>query len=117
MTIRFVFGCLPAESILSTSIRPSPAGVTSCTDNTGSVAILCRVREHDLPEINAFIPTSATTCPKPLGAFAAHGFLTGTGAPGGCTEDIVHRFYSEQYQINGGRQNRYMIGSDASRVW
>src|SRR6201990_2516137 len=44
----------------------------------------------------------------------AHGFLNGTGLPGGCTEDIVHRFYSEQYQLNGGRQNRYMTGSDAA---
>jgi phospholipase C len=33
--------------------------------------------------------------------------------PGGCTRDIVHRFYQEQYQLNGGRQNRYVTGSDA----
>ncbi|MEZ0059161.1 acid phosphatase [Bradyrhizobium elkanii] len=26
----------------------------------------------------------------------------------------MHRFYSEQYQLNGGRQNRYMTGSDAA---
>jgi phospholipase C len=26
----------------------------------------------------------------------------------------VHRFYTEQYQINAGNQNRYMTGSDAS---
>jgi phospholipase C len=25
----------------------------------------------------------------------------------------VHRFYQEQYQLNGGRQNRYVTGSDA----
>jgi phospholipase C len=26
--------------------------------------------------------------------------------------DLVHRFYQEQYQLNGGRQNRYVTGSD-----
>ena len=29
------------------------------------------------------------------------------------TRDLVHRFYQEQYQFNGGRQNRYVTGSDA----
>ena len=37
----------------------------------------------------------------------------GTGLPGGCTRDLVHRFYNEQYQIHGGRQDRYVAGSDA----
>ena len=32
---------------------------------------------------------------------------------GGCTRDLVHRFYQEKYQINGGKQNRYVTGSDA----
>jgi phospholipase C len=63
--------------------------------------------------IDQFIPASATTCPKPIGAFAAHGFLNGTGLPGGCTEDIVHRYYQEQYQLDGGKQDRYTTGSDA----
>jgi acid phosphatase len=63
--------------------------------------------------IDQFIPASATTCPKPVGAFAAHGFLNGQGLPGGCTEDIVHRYYQEQYQLDGGKQDRYAAGSDA----
>jgi acid phosphatase len=62
--------------------------------------------------IDGFIPASATTCPAP-GAFYPHGVLNGTGLPGGCTTDIVHRFYQEQYQLNGGAQNRYVTGSDA----
>ncbi len=45
--------------------------------------------------------------------FAAHGVKKGSGLPGGCTEDIVHRFYQEQYQIDGGKQDRYTTGSDA----
>ena len=39
--------------------------------------------------------------------------LKGTGEPGGCTRDLVHRFYQEQYQIDGGKQDRYVTGSDA----
>ena len=34
-------------------------------------------------------------------------------SPGGCTRDIVHRFYHEQYQLDGGKQDRYVTGSDA----
>jgi phospholipase C len=45
--------------------------------------------------------------------FAPNGVLNGTGLPGGCTRDLVHRFYQEQYQLNDGRQNRYVTGSDA----
>ena len=36
------------------------------------------------------------------------------GLPGGCTRDIVHRFYQEQYQLDGGKQDRYSTGSDAA---
>ena len=45
--------------------------------------------------------------------FAPNGVPNGTGLPGGCTRDLVHRFYQEQYQLNDGRQNRYVTGSDA----
>ena len=31
-----------------------------------------------------------------------NGVPKGTGLPGGCTRDLVHRFYQEQYQLNGG---------------
>jgi phospholipase C len=63
--------------------------------------------------IESYIPKDARTCPQP-GVFAANG-LTPSPAnlPGGCTRDIVHRFYQEQYQLNGGMQNRYTTGSDA----
>ena len=35
------------------------------------------------------------------------------GLPGGCTRDLVHRFYQEPYQLDGGTQDRYVTGSDA----
>src|SRR5436190_6774426 len=67
--------------------------------------------------IDPIIKAADTTCPQlsPVpGPFSkANGWLNGTGLPGGCTRDIVHRFYQEQYQLNGGQQNRYMVGSDA----
>jgi acid phosphatase len=73
--------------------------------------------------IDRFIPATATTCPKPAQAFSfPNGILDGArdasgdpiGLPGGCTRDLVHKFYQEQYQLNGGAQNRYMVGSDAA---
>ncbi len=62
--------------------------------------------------IDDFIAPTDTTCPAP-GVFAANGVPKGQGLPGGCTRDLVHRFYQEQYQLNGGKQNRYVTGSDA----
>jgi acid phosphatase len=54
-------------------------------------------------DIGTHIPPDATTCPDGEPG----------GDPAGCTRDLVHRFYQEQYQVNGGRQNRYTTGSDA----
>jgi acid phosphatase len=64
--------------------------------------------------IEQYIPKDARTCPQP-GVFAPNGLLPSPGnLPGGCTRDIVHRFYSEQYQLHNGAQNRYTTGSDAA---
>ncbi|HKF69924.1 MAG TPA: alkaline phosphatase family protein, partial [Vicinamibacterales bacterium] len=65
-------------------------------------------------QIDEFIAPTDKTCPAP-GVFAANGVLKDSpGAlPGGCTRDVVHRFYQEQYQLNGGAMNRYVTGSDA----
>ena len=74
-------------------------------------------------EFDEYIPADATTCPRPNEEFEfTNGIANGaidpaTGEPygltGGCTRDMVHRFYQEQYQLNGGQQNRYVTGSDA----
>src|SRR3954463_10513258 len=66
--------------------------------------------------IDNYIPATAKTCPPTLLAFSfPNGVLNGDprGLPGGCTRDIVHRFYQEQFQLDGGKQDRYVIGSDA----
>jgi acid phosphatase len=66
--------------------------------------------------IDDYLGPDDTTCPPtPLDAFARpNGWLKGTGSPGGCTRDIVHRFYHEIFQLNGGQQNRYVLQSDAA---
>src|SRR4051812_32630894 len=50
--------------------------------------------------INDYLTAESPTCPG--------------GTPGGCTRDLVHRFYQEQYQLDGGRMDRYSTGSDAA---
>src|SRR5215471_10561413 len=79
---------------------------------TGTCSATSHFFNNKFP-LDSFIPPTATTCPAP-GVFAANGLMNGTGQPGGCTRDIVHRYYSEQFQINGGKQNRYVLGSDAA---
>lgn len=94
-----LFACLRQNdpSLLS----PEKLSVT-CTDaTTGSTF------DSHFPNapfvIEEFVPPEATNCPNGVPG----------GVPGGCTRDLVHRFYQEQYQLNGGRQNRYVTGSDA----
>ena len=65
--------------------------------------------------IDDYIAADDKTCPAP-GVSAPQRRPRRTPRaplPGGCTRDLVHRFYQEQYQINGGQQNRYVTGSDA----
>ena len=73
------------------------------------------LRERAVHDRRLLSPTDTTCPPTPLVAFSSpNGFAKGTGSPGGCTRDIVHRFYEEQFQLNGGQQNRYVLQSDAA---
>jgi acid phosphatase len=75
--------------------------------------------------IDDYISPTDVTCPPVLSAFSfpdglrKQGINPATNLPvpgardGGCTRDIVHRFYEEQFQLNGGQQNRYALQSDA----
>src|SRR5215208_4411778 len=49
-----------------------------------------------------------------VSAAAANGQIVPGARSGGCTRDIVHRFYHEIFQLNSGQQNRYVLGSDAA---
>ena len=80
------------------------------------LSLLCDATDHFANKpfaIDDYIAPADTTCPNPPSAFQANGFLKGTGLPGGCTRDLVHRFYQEQFQIDNGKQDRYVLGSDA----
>ncbi|HEV8650581.1 MAG TPA: alkaline phosphatase family protein [Actinomycetes bacterium] len=102
----------PYECLLQNDVNlTSPPLSVRCTDATTGTAFTSHFTNRPFT-IDDSIPASATTCPPP-GVFAANGIPNGTGLPGGCTRDLVHRFYQEQYQLNGGRQNRYVTGSDA----
>ncbi|MFY9580779.1 MAG: alkaline phosphatase family protein [Gaiellaceae bacterium] len=76
--------------------------------------------------IDDFIKPDFITCPPIANAFGfpnglrnpginpANGQTVPDARSGGCTRDLVHEFYQEQYQLNGGQQNRYMSGSDSA---
>ena len=102
------YSCLLQNDVNLTS-PPLPG---TCSDMTG-IPFMSAFKNQPF-KIDDYIAPTDTTCPNPVGAFAPNGFLKGTGLPGGCTKDIVHRYYNEQYQINKGKQNRYVTGSDAA---
>ncbi len=95
-----VYSCLLQNDVNLTSPAPLPS---TCTDAAHGIAASAFTNQPFV--IDDYIPASSATCPN--------GVPIGTGAPGGCTRDLVHRFYQEQYQLDGGRQDRYVTGSDA----
>jgi acid phosphatase len=103
---------VPYDCLLQNDVNlTSPPLPATCTDTTTPTTFTSHFTNQPFT-IDDFIPASATTCPPP-GVFAPNGIPNGSGLPGGCTRDLVHRFYQEQYQLNDGRQNRYVTGSDA----
>src|SRR5690242_4448838 len=100
------FACLLQDDVNLTS----PPLSALCTDSTTATTFQSHFSNAPFT-IDDYIPSTATTCPAP-GVFAPNGVPNGQGLPGGCTRDLVHRYYQEQYQLNCGRQNRYVTGSD-----
>lgn len=101
------YACLPQNDVNLTS-PPLPA---NCTGTAAGKPVASAFDNAPF-EVDDHIKPDDTTCPKP-GQSAANGIAVGTGEPGGCTRDLVHRFYQEQYQLDGGKQDRYTTGSDA----
>ncbi|MCU1536513.1 MAG: phosphoesterase [Humibacillus sp.] len=101
------YGCLLQNDVNLTSPTPLP---TTCSDPAHGVP--ASHFGNSWWTIDHFIRPTDTTCPAP-GTFAPNGVRAGSGLAGGCTRDIVHRYYQEQYQIDGGKQDRYVTGSDA----
>ncbi len=91
--------------------RPAP----SCSDTTTGTTFTSALSERAVPDrrLTSSRPTRRarrTRTPRSRRRTASR---TAPEPPGGCTRDIVHEFYQEQYQLNGGGQNRYVTGSDA----
>ncbi|HET9654933.1 MAG TPA: alkaline phosphatase family protein [Kineosporiaceae bacterium] len=102
------YGCLLQKDVNLTSSPPA----ASCTDSAHGITSAFTNAPFS---IDTYLPAAARTCPAP-GVSAPNGVLAGSAGalPGGCTRDLVHRFYQEQYQLDGGRQDRYTTGSDAA---
>jgi acid phosphatase len=101
------FTCLKQNDV---NLTLPPLSAT-CTDTTTGTAFSSHFPNSPFV-IDDYIPSTATTCPAP-GVSAPNGVRDGEGLAGGCTRDLVHRYYQEQYQLDGGRQDRYVTGSDA----
>ncbi len=101
------YHCLLQDDVNLTS----PPLAATCNDNTG-VPTFPSAFPNAPFDIDTYIMPTDTTCPAP-GVFAPNGVAKGSGLVGGCTRDLVHHFYNEQYQIHGGKQDRYVTGSDA----
>jgi acid phosphatase len=105
------YSCLKQDDV---NLTVPPLSAT-CTDSTpGNTGGSFTSAFTNAPfQIDTYIPPTAKTCPSPLVFGPANGILDPTGLPGGCTRDLVHRFYQEPYQLDGGAQDRYVTGSDA----
>jgi phospholipase C len=101
--------CLPQTDVNLTS-PPLPA---TCHGTIGTTTVDSAFTNQPFV-IDSYIKPEDKTCPAP-GVFAPNGVLKDSAGalPGGCTRDLVHRFYQEQWQIDGGKQDRYVAGSDA----
>jgi phospholipase C len=112
------FQCLYMNDInlqAQSAANPTAPLQTTCTDTTTATPFPSHFTNGPFTIDDYLAPTDTTCPPNPLVAFSsANGFKKGTGSPGGCTRDMVHRFYQEQFQLDGGRQDRYMLGSDGA---
>lgn len=104
------YECLPQNDVNLTAPAPLPV---LCVEKSVAGAPLPGAFPNRPFEIDAFIVPTDTTCPPPGERPPKDGVAKGKGLPGGCTRDMAHRFYAEQFQINGGRQDRFVTGGDA----
>ena len=109
------YSCLMQNDVnLTVGPLSAKCGPESVTLGNGSTVTYASHFANKPFRIDSFIKPTDTTCPKRDALFSSpNGVLKGQGDPGGCTRDLVHKFYQEQYQLNGGRMNRYVTGSDA----
>ena len=104
------YGCLLQNDVNLSSPTPVPS---TCVDKAHQVPASGFANTRFT--IDDHIKATDKTC-APEGTSAPPNGVPRDSAgsvAGGCTRDLVHRFYQEQYQLNGGLQNRYVTGSDA----
>src|SRR5215210_4414281 len=107
------FACLPQDDVNLTAPDPLSDQCQDTNPTDGSTFHShffnqMRASNDGNPyRIDGYIPATATTCPDPSTFGPPNGVRDPAGLPGGCTRDLVHRFYQEQYQLDGGKQDRY----------
>jgi len=108
-----VFACLKQDDVNLTS-PPLAATCTDATPGTPNGPFSSHFTNAPF-NIDTYIAPTDVTCPKPTVFGPANGLPKNdpNALPGGCTRDLVHRYYQELYQLHGGKQDRYMTGSDA----
>ena len=103
------YHCLMQNDINLTS----PPLSADCTDTTTATTFTSHFFNAPF-SIEEFIPKDARTCPQP-GVFAPNGLTPDpANLSGGCTRDIVHRFYSATGGLPG-RGNRFSLDHLSSR--
>ena len=102
------YRCLPQTDVNLAGVQPK-----SCT---GDPDVGPSAFTNDPFNIEDLIKPTDKTCAAPGTKDPATGVPKDSAGAvaGGCTSDMVHRFYTEQYQLNGGAMNRYVTGSDAA---
>ena len=110
-TIQVGQGGMPYTCLLLNDVNlTSPPLPADCTDTTTGATFMSHFANEPFSiEASSRGPDDLSAAGRlPIG-----GFKDGTGDPGGCTRDLVNRFYQSQYQLNHGLQNHYTTGSDA----
>jgi acid phosphatase len=114
-----LFQCLPQDDVNLTAPDPLSDQCQDTNPADGSTFhshffnVMRASNDGNPFRIDGYIPPTARTCPDPSSFGPANGVRDPNGLPGGCTRDLVHRYYQEQYQLDGGKQDRYTTGSDA----
>jgi acid phosphatase len=109
------YGCLMQLDVnLTVGPLSAKCGTESMPQADGSTVTYTSHFANKPFRIDSFIKPTDTTCPPIDNLFGfPNGVPKGQGTPGGCTRDLVHKFYQEIYQLDGGQMNRYVTGSDA----
>jgi acid phosphatase len=117
------YACLPQNDVnLTVGPLKASCGTSTVAFGDGTSTTYASHFANKPFNIDTFIKPTDTTCPNRDSLFSFPNGVSKTakdangnpvGLPGGCTRDLVHKFYQEIYQTNGGRQNRYVTGSDA----